>query len=159
MRSQPLARRSCKLPPNFSGMIMASRQESESRLGRGFQSHALSCRRIHAVERTWLTTMDETNFERLRGINCRWLSRLLLGRAQAKHVPRDTNPTKVNAPGALPCESTTVHKLAHIGTRLSDLGEQISKQLVNWGYAICDRILRKARIRSDDTHAGVLQWP
>jgi NTE family protein len=54
----------------------------------------------------------------------------------------DTDPAKVKAPGALPCESATVHKLAQIGTRLSDLGEQTSKQLVNWGYAICDRSIR-----------------
>jgi NTE family protein len=54
----------------------------------------------------------------------------------------DTDPAEVKAPGALPCESATIHKLAEIGTRLSDLGEQTSKQLVNWGYAICDRSVR-----------------
>jgi NTE family protein len=54
----------------------------------------------------------------------------------------DTDPRKVNPPDALPCDPATAHKLAQIGTRLSDLGEQPSKQLVNWGYVICDRSIR-----------------
>jgi NTE family protein len=54
----------------------------------------------------------------------------------------DTDPTKVNPPAALPCDPATAHKLAQLGTRLSDLGEQTSKQVVNWGYVICDRSIR-----------------
>jgi NTE family protein len=37
-----------------------------------------------------------------------------------------------------------VHKLAQTGTRLSHLGEQTSKQLVNWGYAMRDRSIRSS---------------
>jgi NTE family protein len=54
----------------------------------------------------------------------------------------DTNPAKLNPPGALACNSATAHKLALVGTRLSDLGDQTSKQLINWGYTICDRSIR-----------------
>jgi NTE family protein len=35
-----------------------------------------------------------------------------------------------------------VDQLAHVSTRLSDPGEIPAKQLVNWGYAICDRCVR-----------------
>ncbi len=43
---------------------------------------------------------------------------------------------------ALSCDIDVTRKLALVGTRLSDLGEAISKQIVNWGYAVCDRSLR-----------------
>jgi NTE family protein len=61
-------------------------------------------------------------------------SKLVSGKARGRmgaYWGIDTDPAKVNAPRALPCESATVQKLAQIGTRLSDLGEQTSKQLVN----------------------------
>jgi NTE family protein len=54
----------------------------------------------------------------------------------------DTDPAKINPPDALPCNPTVTHRLALVGTRLSDLGEQISKQIINWGYVVCDRSLR-----------------
>ena len=54
----------------------------------------------------------------------------------------DTDPGKLSPVAALPCDAATVHRLAHVGTRLSDLGDDVSKQLVNWGYAICDRSVR-----------------
>jgi NTE family protein len=54
----------------------------------------------------------------------------------------DTDPTKVEPAGALPCAASNVDHLAHLSTRLSDLGETESKQLINWGYAICDRCVR-----------------
>jgi NTE family protein len=54
----------------------------------------------------------------------------------------DTDPRKVNPPNAVSCDVDLTHKLALVGTRLSDLGETISKQIVNWGYAVCDRSLR-----------------
>jgi NTE family protein len=54
----------------------------------------------------------------------------------------DTDPTKVEPAGALPCTASNVDHLAHLSTRLSDLGETESKQLINWGYAICDRCVR-----------------
>jgi hypothetical protein len=44
--------------------------------------------------------------------------------------------------GALPVGAAIVDKLAHLPTRLSDLGNVESKQLINWGYAICDRCVR-----------------
>ena len=45
-------------------------------------------------------------------------------------------------PDALACDASVADQLARVSTRLSDLGEQVSKQLVNWGYAICDYSLR-----------------
>ena len=57
----------------------------------------------------------------------------------------DTDPGKVKppaAPASLPCNPAVTHKLAHLGTRLSDLGDLASKQVINWGYAVCDGSLR-----------------
>ncbi len=54
----------------------------------------------------------------------------------------DTDPRKVNPPDALPCDVNLTHKLARVGTRLSDLGESLSKQVINWGYVVSDRSLR-----------------
>jgi NTE family protein len=54
----------------------------------------------------------------------------------------DTDANKLNPPDAFPYDPSANHKLAQVSTRLSDLGAQTSKQLVNWGYAICDRSIR-----------------
>jgi NTE family protein len=57
----------------------------------------------------------------------------------------DTNPAKVQpqaAPPLLPCSADVTGKLAQLGTRLSDLGDLPSKQLINWGYVVCDGSLR-----------------
>jgi NTE family protein len=54
----------------------------------------------------------------------------------------DTDPNKVAPAGALPCSTATAQMLAGLPTRLSDLGEIQSKQLINWGYAISDRCMR-----------------
>jgi|tagenome__1003787_1003787.scaffolds.fasta_scaffold20795563_2 NTE family protein len=55
----------------------------------------------------------------------------------------DTDPRKVDPPDALACDPDLVHGLAHVGTRLSDLGDSLSKQIINWGYVVCDRSVRK----------------
>ena len=54
----------------------------------------------------------------------------------------DTDAAKVAPAGALPCDGPTSDRLARVSTRLADLGETTSKELVNWGYAICDRCVR-----------------
>jgi NTE family protein len=54
----------------------------------------------------------------------------------------DTDPTKVDPPGALASTPAVVHALARTSTRLADPGEQTAKQLVNWGYVISDRCMR-----------------
>jgi len=57
----------------------------------------------------------------------------------------DTDPAKVqplSGPPLLPCSSAVTGKLAHLGTRLSDLGDLASKQVINWGYVVCDGSLR-----------------
>ena len=54
----------------------------------------------------------------------------------------DTDAAKLDPPDALPCSSDVTDRLARVATRLSDLGERTSHELVNWGYAICDRSVR-----------------
>jgi NTE family protein len=54
----------------------------------------------------------------------------------------DTDPRKVDPANSLPCDPAIIQKLARIGTRLSDLGESISKQIINWGYVVSDRSVR-----------------
>jgi NTE family protein len=54
----------------------------------------------------------------------------------------DTDPQKINPAQALNCSLTLIERLAHVPTRLSDLGEPETAQLVNWGYAVCDRSVR-----------------
>jgi NTE family protein len=54
----------------------------------------------------------------------------------------DTDPDKLAPPEALPCSAQMADKLARVATRLSDLGERTSLELVNWGYVICDRSVR-----------------
>ena len=71
----------------------------------------------------------------------------------------DTDPAKVSPTGALPCAEVTVNQLAHLGTRLSDLGETQSKQLINWGYAICDRCVRVHYNVPELQQKPAPQWP
>jgi NTE family protein len=54
----------------------------------------------------------------------------------------DTDPRKVEPAGAIACNPDVTHKLAQLGTRLSDLGDLASRQMINWGYAVCDRSVR-----------------
>jgi NTE family protein len=71
----------------------------------------------------------------------------------------DTDPAKVAPTGALPCAGVTVSQLAGLGTRLSDLGETQSKELVNWGYAICDRCVRVHYNVPELQQKPAPQWP
>jgi NTE family protein len=71
----------------------------------------------------------------------------------------DTDPSKVAPPGALPAAAAIVDKLAHLPTRLSDLGIMESKQLINWGYAICDRCIRTYYNVPALQQKPVPQWP
>lgn len=54
----------------------------------------------------------------------------------------DTDPSKLAPENALPCSSADAASLAAMPTRLSNLGDDVSEKLVNWGYAICDRSVR-----------------
>ena len=54
----------------------------------------------------------------------------------------DTDPSKLVPEDALPCPPAEVSSLSGVPTRLSHLGDEVSKKLVNWGYAICDRSVR-----------------
>lgn len=54
----------------------------------------------------------------------------------------DTDPTKLAPENALPCSLAIASSLAAVPTRLSNLGDEVSERLVNWGYAICDRSVR-----------------
>jgi NTE family protein len=54
----------------------------------------------------------------------------------------DTDVARFTLPDALPCNGPLTDRLARTSTRLADLGDTVSKQLINWGYAICDRSVR-----------------
>jgi NTE family protein len=71
----------------------------------------------------------------------------------------DTDPAKVGPTGALPCAAPTVNHLSHLATRLSDLGDTESKQLINWGYAICDRCIRVHYNVAEIQQKPTPQWP
>lgn len=71
----------------------------------------------------------------------------------------DTDPAKVTPADALPCKTVAINQLAHLGTRLSDLGDSQSKQLINWGYAICDRCVRVHYNSPDLQQKPVPHWP
>jgi NTE family protein len=71
----------------------------------------------------------------------------------------DTDADRAAPPGALPCDGPLTDRLARTSTRLADLGETVSKQLVNWGYAICDRCVRTHYRGSDALAAAPPAWP
>jgi NTE family protein len=71
----------------------------------------------------------------------------------------DTDPSKVGPTGALPCGTATAQRLANLPTRLSDLGETQSKQLINWGYAISDRCIRTHYNVAEIQQKPVPAWP
>ena len=103
---------------------------------------------------------------RLRDLIARFKAATNLQRDQVDPTARfgtywgiDTDPAKVSPTGALPCTEFTVNQLAHLGTRLSDLGETQSKQLINWGYAICDRCIRVHYNVPELQQKPAPQWP
>jgi NTE family protein len=71
----------------------------------------------------------------------------------------DTDPRNAVPAGALPCAYPVITQLAHLATRLSDLGEAQSKQLINWGYAISDRCIRAYYDRRALPQISAPQWP
>jgi NTE family protein len=71
----------------------------------------------------------------------------------------DTDPRKVDPPNALACDPDLVHGLARVGTRLSDLGDNLSKQIINWGYAVTDRSIRKNYTGPLNASAAQLPFP
>lgn len=54
----------------------------------------------------------------------------------------DSNPLTMAVPDALTLDPAEIERLAHLPTRLSDLGNGVAEKLINWGYAIADRSLR-----------------
>ena len=71
----------------------------------------------------------------------------------------DTDAAKFTLPDALPCNGPLTDRLARTSTRLADLGDTVSRQLINWGYAICDRSVR-THYRSAAPLAGTQPaWP
>ena len=86
--------------------------------------------------------------QRLRDGNKAFQSGLLKGSDIRPHERMgaywgiDTDADKLSPPGALPCDAELTDVLARLPTRLRNLGNRRSLQLVNWGYAICDRSIR-----------------
>jgi NTE family protein len=71
----------------------------------------------------------------------------------------DTDPGKVNPPGAIACNPTVTHKLAQLSTRLSDLGDPAAKQVINWGYAVADRSIRTNYLGAVNGTPPALPYP
>jgi NTE family protein len=71
----------------------------------------------------------------------------------------DTDPSKVSPADSLACSTATVRTLASLPTRLSDFGATQSKQLINWGYAICDRCVRAHYNALEPQGLPAPQWP
>ena len=71
----------------------------------------------------------------------------------------DTDAADVAPANALPCDGPLTDSLARTSTRLSDNGEKVSKQLINWGYAICDRCVRTHYHGSDPLPPTPPDWP
>jgi NTE family protein len=71
----------------------------------------------------------------------------------------DTDPRKIDPPNALPCDPDLVHGLARVGTRLSDLGDTMAKQIINWGYVVSDRSVRVNYTGPLNASAAQLPYP
>jgi NTE family protein len=71
----------------------------------------------------------------------------------------DTDATHASPAGALPCSPKITKPLALIPTRLADLGSQTGMRLVNWGYAICDRSIRKHFTGAEEFRVQAPAWP
>jgi NTE family protein len=54
-----------------------------------------------------------------------------------------TNPQLYAEQGGLECSPEMAAKLAAVPTRLKDFGDPVRNALVNWGYAICDKSVRR----------------
>jgi NTE family protein len=54
-----------------------------------------------------------------------------------------TDIAKYRLPNALNCPFVQTTKLANVSTRLGRLSETLQKQLVNWGFAVCDAAMRR----------------
>jgi NTE family protein len=61
--------------------------------------------------------------------------------------------------GTLHLEPEEIRRLASISTRLSSLGDADSRALVNWGYAIADRCIRKHYAGPPTPDGPASAWP
>lgn len=71
----------------------------------------------------------------------------------------DTKPPVLDGQPILPCDPRVAEMMATVPTRLADLGEETSMRVVNWGYLICDRCVRKHLRGQELQGAGELAWP
>jgi NTE family protein len=71
----------------------------------------------------------------------------------------DTDANHAGPAGALPCSPEITKPLARVHTRLADLGSETGMRLVNWGYAICDRMVRKHFAGAEEFHVQTPAWP
>lgn len=78
------------------------------------------------------------------------------GQANGTYWSIGTNPGKYDSVGGLACRPEAVTVLSRVGTRLADPGEALRNALVNWGYAISDKCIR--RWYATDLPAAT-EWP
>lgn len=70
------------------------------------------------------------------------LNSLVAGERRGAFWAIDADISKFPAPGKLPCPYDKTRKIAAISTDLGEKDAKTQKQLINWGYAICDAALR-----------------
>jgi len=70
------------------------------------------------------------------------LNSLVAGERRGAFWAIDADISQFPAPGTLPCPYERTRKLAAIGTDLGAKDAKTQKQLINWGYAICDAAVR-----------------
>jgi len=67
-----------------------------------------------------------------------------------------TNPKVYGAVGGLECAPERAAQLARVKTALRDYGDETRAELVNWGYAVCDKALRRWYLPQA---AAATRWP
>lgn len=122
------------------------------------------------LRRGWDVTDHQVRALRRRDIVGRFtLGRVLEGRDLLADVMGDTpetsvgtywsidsDPGRYNGVGGLPCNRKRVTELARTPTRLKDFGDARRFALVNWGYAIADKAIRRWYL--PDAPAAT-EWP
>lgn len=118
--------------------------------GGGFWNWYAQGMRVLAVEDNQVRSL------RRRGLIDRFNAGRAAGTAQGAYWSIGTNPSIYADVGGLPCRADAVVSLAHVDTRLHDFGDDVRGALVNWGYAICDKAVR--RWYASDLPAAT-EWP
>ena len=74
---------------------------------------------------------------------------------------REARPeaARVLPPGSLPCPPHRTRQLASVPTRLARLDPALQERLVNWGYAACDRAVRRHPLMGSGAQPSAFPYP